>query len=86
MKRWLAVISVALLILAPGRAVQAKPQKNPDHRTQALSTRLLNGNNWEIWQDNRGRDVTPQPSSKPGGFWPKGSGRNYIFGAGMWVG
>ncbi len=43
-------------------------------------------NRWEIWQDNLGRFVMPLPGSSPGGFWPKHSGRNYLFGAGIWVG
>jgi hypothetical protein len=41
---------------------------------------------WEIWQDNRGRFVVPQPGNQPGGYWPKYSGHNYLFGAGIWVG
>jgi len=43
-------------------------------------------NRWEIWQDNRARFVVPLPGSKPGAFWPKHTGRNYFFGAGLWVG
>jgi hypothetical protein len=35
-------------------------------------------NRWEIWQDF-GRFVTPLPGNQPGGFWPKGSDRNYLF-------
>jgi len=41
---------------------------------------------WEIWEDNLGRFVMPLPGSSPGGFWPKRTGRNYLFGAGIWVG
>lgn len=41
---------------------------------------------WEIWEDNLGRFTTPLPGSKSGGYWPKQSGNNYIFGAGLWVG
>ncbi len=40
---------------------------------------------WEIYQDF-GRFVRPLPGSWPGAFWPKYTGRNYIFGAGLWVG
>ena len=50
------------------------------------STVQLNANNWEIWIDNRGRHTVPLPGNQPGGFWPKGSGRNYLFGGGIWVG
>jgi len=40
---------------------------------------------WEIYQDF-GRFVRWLPGSQCGAFWPKGTGRNYIFGAGLWVG
>ena len=35
---------------------------------------------WEIWQDNMGRFV------RGAGYWPKHSGRNYLYGAGLWIG
>lgn len=50
------------------------------------STVELDANNWEIYIDNLGRHTTPLPGAKPGGYWPKGSGRNYIYGGGIWVG
>ena len=50
------------------------------------STVVQDTNRWEIWQDNRGRFAVPQPGNQAGGYWPKYSGRNYIFGAGIWVG
>lgn len=43
-------------------------------------------NRWEIWQDNIGRFVRPIGGARGGGFWPKHTGRNYLFGAGIWVG
>jgi hypothetical protein len=50
------------------------------------STVKLDGNNWEIYIDNLGRHTANLPGSKPGGYWPKGSGRNYMYGGGIWVG
>ncbi len=40
---------------------------------------------WEIQQDNMGRFVIPLRNYS-GGYWPKHSGQNYLYGAGIWVG
>jgi len=42
-------------------------------------------NRWEIWQDNTGMFVVPYRGGC-GGFWPKGTGHNYLFGGGIWIG
>lgn len=86
MKRCLVFLSIAILTLGIAGEVQAKPKSTPRYGILSISDRLQNGNNWEIWQDNLGKDIAPQSGSRPGGYWPKGSGRNYIFGGGMWVG
>jgi hypothetical protein len=60
--------------------------KGPAVFIPITSTVVQDTNRWEIWQDNQGRFVTPRPGNLDGGYWPKYSGRNYIFGAGIWVG
>jgi hypothetical protein len=60
--------------------------KDPAVFIPIISTVVQDTNRWEIWQDNRGRFVTPRPGNLDGGYWPKYSGRNYLFGAGIWVG
>jgi len=82
MKRALLVV---LLVACFGAPVQAG-SKDPAAFVPIISTVVQDTNRWEIWQDNRARFVVPLPGSKPGGFWPKRTGRNYFFGAGLWVG
>ena len=86
MKRFIVLLNIAILALGVFAEARAKSKSGSPSGILVLSTRLQNGNNWEIWQDNRGRDVTSLPGNQPGGFWPKGSGRNYLFGAGLWLG
>ncbi|MCX7995934.1 MAG: hypothetical protein N3A65_09240, partial [candidate division WOR-3 bacterium] len=40
---------------------------------------------WEVALSNYGKFGQSQ-SIGPGAFWPRGSGHNYIFGAGIWIG
>lgn len=86
MKRFMLFVSIAIVALGAAGEVRAKPKSGPRNGILNISTRVQTGNNWEVWQDNRGRDVVSLPGSVPGGYWPKGSGRNYLFGGGLWVG
>ena len=78
----LGVLALGFLSAGAWGATKAGSPPPP----KIVSTVALNANNWEIWIDNRGRHTVPLPGSQPGGFWPKGTGRNYIFGGGIWVG
>ena len=76
-----------VMLLAGGLVGSVRAgSKAPAPFVPITSTVVQDTNRWEIWQDNRGRFVVPQPGAKSGGFWPKYSGRNYLFGAGIWVG
>jgi len=84
MRRRLSLFCLILLLvaaqlsraaLAPGRSLPAE---------KSLSARVLDANAWEIWTSNFGPFVNP--IGGPGGYWPKGSGHQYIFGAGLWIG
>jgi hypothetical protein len=79
-----AVLCALTLACLSGGAWGMTKGSPPGPRIQ--STVQLSANSWEIWIDNRGRHTVPLPGNQPGGFWPKGSGRNYIFGGGIWVG
>jgi hypothetical protein len=79
-----ALCVLALWCLSGGAWGMTKAGSPPGPRIQ--STVKLDVNNWEIYIDNLGRHTANLPGSKPGGYWPKGSGRNYIFGGGIWVG
>lgn len=81
MKRVMLIALLLSFLAVPLSAGQRKP---------SLSVPIVNyvvqdTNRWEIYQDF-GRFVIPLPGSKPGAYWPKYSGRNYIYGAGIWVG
>lgn len=81
------ILGAALLLglaawAAEGWAVSATP---PPQRTRIVSTKKIDGNNWETYLDNTGMHTVPYRGST-GGYWPKGSGHGYIFGAGIWVG
>jgi hypothetical protein len=82
MKRFILVLLGAVCVAG---SLSAETRK-PSVFVPIISTVVQDTNRWEIWQDNRGRFVVPQPGSSPGGFWPKHSGHNYLFGAGIWVG
>ncbi len=58
---------------------------HPSRGSRIQSTVVINGNQWEMPVDNLGRHCTPI-ANRPTGFWPIGSGRNYVYGAGIWVG
>jgi len=58
---------------------------HPSQGSRIQSTVQINANQWEMPVDNLGRHCAPI-QNKPTGFWPAGSGRNYIYGAGIWVG
>ncbi len=80
--RWLSAMvftaltaSLALAATAPGKRIA---------ETKIMTQRVLNANAWEIYTTNYGPFVKPQTGC--GGFWPAGSGRGYIYGAGLWVG
>jgi len=79
------VLCVLTLGLLGGGAWGMKKAGSPPG-PKVASTVKLDGNNWEIYIDNLGKHTVSLPGSKPGGYWPKGSGRNYIFGGGIWVG
>jgi FlgD Ig-like domain len=81
MKRALLLVLLAGVIATPLQAETRNPAG-----ICIISSAVQDTNRWEIWQDNRGRFVASQPGSNPGGFWPKHSGHNYFFGAGIWVG
>jgi hypothetical protein len=68
-------VSLSLAATAPGKKIT---------ETKVMSQKVLNANAWEIYTCNFGPFVRPQTGS--GAFWPAGSGRNYIYGAGLWVG
>jgi len=74
------VILVLLGAACVAGSLSAETRK-PSVFIPIISTVVQDTNRWEIWQDNRGRFAVP-----PGGYWPKYSGRNYLFGAGIWVG
>jgi hypothetical protein len=82
MKRVILVLVVAACVAG---SLSAEARK-PSVFFPINSTVVQDTNRWEIWQDNRGRFAVPQPGNQPGGYWPKYSGRNYLFGAGIWVG
>ncbi len=82
MKRVFFVMLLAGCLVA---SLQAG-SKYPAPFVPIINTVVQDTNRWEIWQDNRGRFVTPRPGGNPGAFWPKYSGHDYIFGAGIWVG
>ena len=84
MKRVLVFLALAALFGGAVGEAFAK-SSGTQNRTLVVSTRKQNGNNWEVWQNNRGMDVVPYVGSE-GGYWPKGSGRNYLSGGGLWVG
>ena len=76
-----------VMLLAGGLvgSVQAG-SKDPASFIPIVNYLVQDTSRWEIYQDNRGLFVRPLPGSQPGAFWPKHTGRNYIFGAGLWVG
>jgi hypothetical protein len=83
-----ALLVAALCVLAltwGSNGAWGMTNGSPPH-PRIQSTVKLDANNWEIYVDNLGRHTVPLPGSKPGGFWPKGSGQNFIFGGGIWVG
>jgi hypothetical protein len=75
MKRIILVLEVAACVAG---SLSAETRK-PSVFIPIISTVVQDTNRWEIWQDNRGRFVSPQG----GGSW---QGRGYLFGAGIWVG
>jgi hypothetical protein len=82
MKRVILVLVVAACVAGSLFAETRKPSVF----VPIINSAIQDTNRWEIWQDNLARFVMPLPGSSPGGFWPKHSGRNYLFGAGIWVG
>ncbi|MEO0094421.1 MAG: hypothetical protein ABIL15_00130 [candidate division WOR-3 bacterium] len=78
MKR-IVTLSLILTVIAFGRSAISVPQNRP------FDLKLHNINNVEMWVSNFGKfGQTKQGNA--GLFWPKGSGQNYIFGAGSWFG
>ncbi|MDQ7798441.1 MAG: hypothetical protein RDU76_05810 [Candidatus Edwardsbacteria bacterium] len=71
----IGMTSAVFAVTAPGTL--------PDNN-KLMSQKILKTNAWEIYTTNYGPFVKPQTGS--GGFWPTGSGRGYIYGAGLWVG
>lgn len=72
------VILVLVVAACVAGSLSAETRK-PSVFIPIISTVVQDTNRWEIWQDNRGRFVSPQD----GGSW---LGRGYLFGAGIWVG
>jgi len=83
MKRALLVVLLAGGFVVP---LQAGTKAFSPFVPIVNDTAVSDTGRWEIQQDNMGRFVVPQPGPRPGGYWPKYSGRNYLFGAGIWVG
>jgi hypothetical protein len=75
-----------VMLLAGGLvgSVQAGA-KDPAVFVPIVNYAVQDTNRWQIYQ-GFGRFVRPLPGNHPGGIWPKGSGRNYLYGAGLWVG
>ncbi|MDQ7797602.1 MAG: T9SS type A sorting domain-containing protein [Candidatus Edwardsbacteria bacterium] len=80
--RWL--IAIYSLVLTAALALAATVPGKKITVTKVMSQKVLNANAWEIYTTNYGPFVKPQTGS--GAFWPAGSGRGYIYGAGLWVG
>ncbi len=59
--------------------------RGPSVSVPIINSVVQDTNSWEIWQDNL-RFVSPLPGNRCGAYWPKYSGHNYIYGAGVWVG
>ncbi len=79
----LVLLFTAAAIAASG-LLYALPSGKAPPPSKIFNTRVLDANAWEIYTTNYGPFVKPQTGS--GGFWPAGSGRGYIYGAGLWVG
>lgn len=77
-----------LVVLLLGSVVLPLSARSRSHSffIPIQSTVAQDTNRWVISEDNLGRFVAPGNGSTPGGIWPKGSGHNYLFGAGIWVG
>lgn len=75
-----------VMLLAGGLvgSVQAG-SKDPASFIPIVNYLVQDTSRWEIYQDNIGRFVVPY-GSQPGAYWPKGTRRSYIYGAGLWVG
>ncbi len=82
MIRWSAVMISVVLTVSLSLAATEPGKKIAE--TKIMSQKALTANAWEIYTSNYGNFVKPQTAS--GGFWPAGSGRGYIYGAGLWVG
>ncbi|MEW6684896.1 MAG: hypothetical protein AB1393_01640 [Candidatus Edwardsbacteria bacterium] len=76
---------VALLVLfvcASATAGWGLAKKTTGSRL--ISSRHLDVNNWDILTTNYGPFALPL-GGNPAGYWPRGTGHNYIYGGGLWV-
>jgi hypothetical protein len=81
---WFLPLALLVMIgMASAAFAATAPGTLPDNN-KLMSQKILRANAWEIYTTNYGPFVKPQTAS--GGFWPAGSGRSYIYGAGLWVG
>ncbi len=84
---WFLPLAILMMLIGTVAVAFARtaPGTTPPSPPKLMSQRELNANAWQIYTTNYGPFVNPQAATS-GGFWPRGSGRGYIYGAGLWVG
>ncbi|HIE05684.1 MAG TPA: hypothetical protein EYP58_02675 [bacterium (Candidatus Stahlbacteria)] len=79
---WSTKVTILLILLA-GTAAGRTRIPDPGHKI--WDCKLINVNDLWLWNSNFG-EFGQKSGDQPGGEWPGGSGHNYLFGGGIWVG